>query len=268
MTNKKALSESDICDRYITPAVTTAGWPASQWRREYGFTDGKIIVRGKLVARAKRKRADYLLFHKPNLPIALIEAKDNNHSVGSGMQQALAYAETLEVPFVFSSNGDGFLFHDRTGTLPIEQALSLDEFPSPEDLWVRYKKWRVVGEANEDLVTSPNHAEVGGKEARYYQQLAINRTIEAVARGEKRLLLAMATGTGKTYTAFNIIWRLWRNKTAKRVLFLADRNILVDQTMLNDFRPFKGVMKKLNRSLVDEHGRVDHPSVLTERYWP
>jgi type I restriction enzyme R subunit len=257
VTNKKALSESDICDRYITPAVTRAGWATNRWRREFGFTDGKIIVRGKLVARAKRKRVDYLLFHKPNLPIALIEAKDNNHSVGSGMQQALAYAETLDVPFVFSSNGDGFLFHDRTGTLPIEQALSLDDFPSPEGLWARYMRWQGVGETSEILVTSPNHAEVGGKEARYYQQLAINRTIEAVARGQKRLLLAMATGTGKTYTAFNIIWRLWKNKTAKRVLFLADRNILVDQTILNDFRPFKGAMKKLNRNLVDEHGRVD-----------
>jgi len=258
VTNKGALSESDICDRYITPAVTQAGWAPNRWRREYGFTDGKIIVRGKLVARGKRKRLDYLLFHTPNLPIALIEANDNNHSVGSGMQQGLAYAETLDIPFVFSSNGDGFLFHDRTGTLTqIEQTLTLDEFPSPETLWNRYKRWRDLADADEDLVASPNHAEAGGKEARYYQQLAINRTVEAVARGQRRLLLAMATGTGKTYTAFNIIWRLWKNKTAKRVLFLADRNILVDQTIQNDFRPFGGVMKKLNRSLVDEDGRID-----------
>jgi type I restriction enzyme R subunit len=157
-----------------------------------------------------------------------------------------------------SSNGDGFLFHDRTGTLPVvEQALTLDEFPSPGTLWAHYKKWRGLDEADEELVTSPNHVEAGGKEARYYQQLAINRTVEAVARGQKRLLLVMATGTGKTYTAFNIIWRLWKNKTVKRVLFLADRNILVDQTIQNDFRLFGGVMKKLNRGLVDEYGRID-----------
>jgi type I restriction enzyme R subunit len=258
VTNTKALSESDICDRYITPAITKSGWAPNRWRREFGFTDGKIIVRGRLVARGKRKRADYLLFHEPNLPIALIEAKDNNHSVGSGMQQGIAYAELLDVPFVFSSNGDGFLFHDRTGTFPlIETAFGLDEFPSPDTLWAHYKSWQGLDGADEQLVTSPNHAEAGGKEARYYQQLAINRTVEAVARGQERLLLVMATGTGKTYTAFNIIWRLWKNKTAKRVLFLADRNILVDQTMLNDFRPFGGVMKKLNRGLVDQHGRID-----------
>ncbi|MDE0805898.1 MAG: DEAD/DEAH box helicase family protein, partial [Acidimicrobiales bacterium] len=251
-------SESDICDRYITPAVTGAGWSPSQWRREFGFTDGKIIVRGKLVARGKRKRTDYLLFHKPNLPIALIEAKDNTHSVGAGMQQALAYAETLDVPFVFSSNGDGFLFHDRSGTFdPIEQQLALDEFPDPDVLWEHYRTWRGLDPKEDALVTSPNHAEVGGKEPRYYQQLAINRTVEAVARGQQRLLLVMATGTGKTFTAFNIIWRLWKSKRVKRVLFLADRNILVDQTIQNDFRPFGGVMKKLTRGLVGDDGRVD-----------
>jgi type I restriction enzyme R subunit len=256
--SKKALSESDICDRFITPSVSRAGWATNQWRREYGFTDGKIIVRGKLVARGKKKRADYLLFYKPNIPIAVIEAKDNSKSIGSGMQQGLAYAETLDVPFVFSSNGDGFLFHDRTGTFStVEQSLSLDEFPAPATLWAHYKSWKGLADADETLVTSPNHAEPGGKEPRYYQQLAINRTIEAVARGEKRLLLAMATGTGKTHTAFNIIWRLWKNKTVKRALFLADRNVLVDQTIQNDFRPFGGVMKKLTRGLVDENGRID-----------
>lgn len=256
--SKRALSEADVCDRFVTPAIKQAGWAEQKWRREYGFTDGKIIVRGKLVARGKRKRVDYLLFHKPNLPIALIEAKDNTHSVGSGMQQGLAYAEKLDVPFVFSTNGDGFVFHDRTGTFDsIERNLSLDEFPSPETLWAHYKQWKKIDDAHEELVESPNHAAPGGKEARYYQQLAINRTIEAVAQGKKRLLLVMATGTGKTYTAFNIIWRLWKNRTAKRVLFLADRNVLVDQTILNDFQPFGGAMTKLNRSLVDEHGRID-----------
>lgn len=258
MINKKALSESDVCDRFITPALTRSGWTTNRWRREYGFTDGKIIVRGNLVARGKRKRADYLLFYRPNLPIAVIEAKDNNHSIGAGMQQALAYADTLDVPFVFSSNGDGFLFHDRTGTFgAVEQTLNLDEFPAPETLWGTYKQWKGLDIPDQALITSPNYAEPGGKEPRYYQQLAINRTIEAIARGQKRLLLVMATGTGKTFTVFNIIWRLWKTKTVKRVLFLADRNVLVDQAIQNDFRPFGGVMKKLSRNLVDDGGRVD-----------
>jgi type I restriction enzyme R subunit len=257
--NKKALSESDICDRFITPAIQDAGWAQHQWRREYGFTDGKIIVRGNLVARGKRKRADYLLFYNPNLPIALIEAKDNNHSVGSGLQQGIAYAEQLQVPFVFSSNGDGFVFHDRTGTFAeIEQSLQLNEFPSPEELWTHYQRWKGLDGADRALLTSPNHSTESGKQARYYQQLAINRSIEAIARGQRRLLLVLATGTGKTFTAFNIIWRLWKTQTAKRVLFLADRNILVDQTIVNDFKPFGSAMKKLDRSLVDkDNGKVD-----------
>ncbi|MBY9074220.1 DEAD/DEAH box helicase family protein [Nocardioides sp. WL0053] len=256
--NKKVLSESDICDRFVTPAIKVAGWATHQWRREYGFTDGKIIVRGKLVARGKRKRADYLLFYKPNLPIALIEAKDNNHSVGAGVQQGISYAEQLQVPFVFSTNGDGFLFHDRTGTFPkIEQNLQLNEFPSPDVLWEHYCRWKGL-ETDQALVTSPNYSIDNGKQARYYQQLAINRTIEAIARGQQRLLLVMATGTGKTFTAFNIIWRLWKTQTAKRVLFLADRNILVDQTIVNDFKPFGSAMTKLDRSLVDKgNGKVD-----------
>lgn len=257
--SKKSLSESDICDQFITPALVKAGWEPTDWRREHSFTDGRIIVRGKLVARGKQKRADYLLFHKPNLPIALIEAKDNKHSVGDGMQQGLGYAKTLDVPFVFSSNGDGFLFHDKTGnSSPVETELSLDDFPSHEELWRRYKEWKGITPDNEALVTSANHQETTEKSARYYQQIAINKTIEAVAKGQKRVLLAMATGTGKTFTAFNIIWRLWKSGTAKRVLFLADRNILVDQTIINDFKPFGNVMTKLNRSLVDkDNGKVD-----------
>ena len=251
--NKKALSESDICDRYISPALESAGWDNTMWRREFQFTDGRIIVRNKLVARGKSKRADYLLFLKPNLPIAVIEAKDNNHSLGAGMQQGLGYATSLDVPFVFSSNGDGFLFHDRTGTFgKVEQQLGLNEFPAPETLWKHYRLWKSLTEASETLVESPNYTAVGGKAPRYYQQLAINRSIEAVARGQNRLLLVMATGTGKTFTAFNIIWRLWKTGTAKRVLFLADRNVLVDQTIINDFAPFGDVMTKLDRSLVDK----------------
>ena len=257
--SKKSLSESDICDRFITPALTTSGWANHQWRREYAFTDGRIIVRGKMVARGKQKRADYLLFYKPNMPIAVIEAKDNNHSVGAGMQQALGYATTLDVPYVFSSNGDGFLFHDRTGQSPqMETTLSLSEFPSPEELWNRYLLWKNFSDAGKTLVSSPNHQETAEKSPRYYQQIAINRVIEAVAKGQNRVLLAMATGTGKTYTAFNIIWRLWKTGRAKRVLFLADRNILVDQTMVNDFKPFGDVMIKLDRNLVDKgNGNVD-----------
>ena len=154
MTDKRGLSESDICDRFITPALERSGWQNTQWRREYSFTDGQIIVRGKLVGRGKRKRADYLLFHKPNLPIALIEAKDNTHQLGAGMQQGLGYATALDVPFVFSSNGDGFLFHDRTGTFePVEQTLSLDEFPSPDELWTHYKQWKSLETVDETLIT-------------------------------------------------------------------------------------------------------------------
>ena len=176
--NKKSLSESDICDRFITPSIVQSGWEAHQWRREYAFTDGRIIVRGKMVARGKQKRADYLLFYKPNLPIAVIEAKDNNHSLGAGMQQGLAYSVALDVPFVFSSNGDAFLFHDKTGmSHPVEREISLDEFPSPDELWARYMAWKQLAPESETLITSPNHQEISGKEPRYYQQLAINRTI-------------------------------------------------------------------------------------------
>lgn len=257
--SKKDLSEADICDRYITPALYQAGWKKSQIRREYGFTDGQMIVRGQMAARGTRKRADYLLYYPSNQPIAVIEAKDNNHSVRAGMQQALAYAKALEVPFVFSSNGDGFLFHDKSGTYTqVEQQLSLDAFPSPEELWQHYKQGQDLQAANEDLLTSSYFIEIGGKEPRYYQQLAVNRTIEAIARGQKRCLLVMATGAGKTYTVFNIIWRLWKTKVVRRVLFLADRNALVDQTITNDFRPFGEVMTKLDRRLVaHQTGRIN-----------
>lgn len=257
--SKKDLSEADICDRYITPALYQAGWKKSQIRREYGFTDGQMIVRGQMAGRGARKRADYLLYYPSNQAIALIEAKDNNHSVRAGIQQALGYAKALQVPFVFSSNGDGFLFHDKSGTYTqVEQQLSLDAFPSPEELWQHYKQWQDLQAVNQDLLTSPYYIEIGGKEPRYYQQLAVNRTIEAVANGQKRCLLVMATGAGKTYTVFNIIWRLWKTKVVRRVLFLADRNALVDQTITNDFRPFGEVMTKLDRRLVDnETGRMN-----------
>jgi type I restriction enzyme R subunit len=189
-------------------------------------------VRGKLHTRGKQKRADYVLYYAPNLPIAVIEAKDNNHSLGGGMQQALGYAETLDIPFAFSSNGDGFLMHDRTGQrTPIEQELALDEFPGPEDLWQRYCCWKGIASTEKRAtVETPYYDDGSGKAPRYYQVNAINRTIEAIAKGRNRILLVMATGTGKTYTAFQIIWRLWKSRARKRILFLADRNILVDQT--------------------------------------
>ena len=247
-TNKKSLSERDICTQYITPALQKAEWDfATQVREEVTFTKGRVIVRGKLHSRGKQKRADYVLYYAPNLPIAVIEAKDNTHTVGDGMQQALSYAETLEVPFVFSSNGDAFLVHDRTGQrTPIEQTLALNEFPTPKELWQRYCTWKgVASDEKRETVETPYYDDGSGKTPRYYQVNAINRCIEAIAKGQQRILLVMATGTGKTYTAFQIIWRLWKSKTKKRILFLADRNILVDQTRTNDFKPFGPAMTKI-----------------------
>ncbi|HEX5279697.1 MAG TPA: DEAD/DEAH box helicase family protein [Micropepsaceae bacterium] len=246
--DKRALSERDICTKFITPALRQAGWDELlQIREEFGFTKGRIIVRGKLVTRGKAKRADYILYYKPNIPLALIEAKDNSHSVGDGMQQALDYATTLDIPFVFSSNGDAFVFHDRTGASnPREINLALDAFPSPADLWARYRAWKGLDVNAEQIVLQDYHSDGGDKAPRYYQINAVNAAIEAIAKGQNRVLLVMATGTGKTYTAFQIIWRLWKAGRAKRVLYLADRNVLIDQTMVNDFRPFGGTMAKLS----------------------
>ncbi len=256
--NKSELTERDICTKYITPAVVEAGWDVmTQIREEVTFTNGRIMVRGKTVKRGEQKRADYLLYYQPNLPLAVIEAKDNTHSIGAGMQQALGYAETLDVPFVFSSNGDGFLFHDRTVTQgTVEQELSLDSFPAPDDLWQRYRVWKGLDATNELVVTQPYHDDGSGKSPRYYQLNAINRTIDAIAHGQDRILLVMATGTGKTYTAFQIIWRLWKSGTKKRILFLADRNILVDQTRTNDFKPFGAAMTKIQKRQVDKSYEV------------
>ena len=253
--DKKKLSERDICTKYITPAVISAGWDLhSQIREEVSFTKGRIIVRGKLHTRGEQKRADYILYYKSNIPLAVIEAKDNNHSVGAGMQQALNYAETLAVPFVFSSNGDGFLLHDRTGLAALtEQTLALDAFPSPTELWQRYCQWKGIETAEaRHIVEMPYYDDGTGRSPRYYQANAINKTVEAVAKGQQRILLVMATGTGKTYTAFQIIWRLWKSGTKKRILFLADRNILVDQTKNNDFKPFGAAMTKITKRHVDK----------------
>ena len=252
--NKKDLSERDICSKYITPALINAGWDLErQIREEVTFTDGRIIVRKKLVTRGERKRADYILYYKSNIPLAIIEAKDNKHPVGAGMQQALNYAEILDIPFAFSSNGDAFLEHDRTiKEGKKEREIPLNRFPSPEELWNRYKSAKGITEKEEAIVTQEYYFEQDGKTPRYYQRIAINRTIEAIAKGQKRILLVMATGTGKTYTAFQIIYRLWKSRAKKRILFLADRNILVDQTMANDFKYFGDKMTKITNRKIDK----------------
>jgi type I restriction enzyme R subunit len=220
-----------------------------QIREEVSFTKGRIIVRGKLVSRGKAKRADYVLYYKPNIPIAIIEAKDNTHSIGDGIQQALGYATTLNIPFVFSSNGDGFLFHDRTGVAAEKEInLALDAFPSPAELWEKYRTWKGLTPDEEKIVLQDYFDDGSGKAPRYYQCNAVNAAVEAIAKGQDRILLVMATGTGKTYTAFQIIWKLWKAGRKKRILFLADRNILIDQTMVNDFRPFGAAMAKLSTS--------------------
>ncbi|RUV65114.1 MULTISPECIES: EcoAI/FtnUII family type I restriction enzme subunit R [unclassified Mesorhizobium] len=246
--DKRSLTERDICTKFILPAVKHAGWDEMlQVREEVYFTKGRIIVRGKLVTRGKAKKADFVLYYKPNIPIALIEAKDNNHSVGDGIQQGLDYAATLDIPFVFSSNGDGFVFHDRSGQSDTKEAnLGLDAFPSPADLWVRYRAWKGLNPEAEQIVLQDYFDDGSGKAPRYYQVNAVNAAIEAIAKGRDRVLLVMATGTGKTYTAFQIIWRLWKAGRKKRILFLADRNVLIDQTMVNDFRPFGAAMAKLS----------------------
>ena len=243
------LSERDVCTKLITPALTAAGWDIqTQVREELSFTKGRIIVRGRLVTRGKAKRADYVLYYK-HLAIAVIEAKDQSHAVGAGMQQALEYAVTLDIPFVFASNGTGFQFHDRTGKAsPVEQTLALSAFPGPDQLWERYQVWKGLKPAQAAVVLQDYYDDGGGKEPRYYQRNAINAAIEAIAKGQNRILLVMATGTGKTYTAFQIIWRLWKAGQKKRILFLADRNVLIDQTMVNDFRPFGPAMAKLSTS--------------------
>ncbi|MBI3532598.1 MAG: DEAD/DEAH box helicase family protein [Burkholderiales bacterium] len=244
--NKKNLSEDDTSAKFITPALYQAGWDEAAIRRQVPFTAGRIIVRGKLVTRGKAKRADYVLYYQ-HFPIALIEAKHNFKAMGDGMQQALDYATTLDIPFVFSSNGHGFVLHDRTGTAAqMETTLALHAFPGPAELWSRYLAWKGLSPAQEQVVTQPYYDDGSGKEPRYYQRNAVNAAIEAIAKGQNRVLLVMATGTGKTYTAFQIIWRLWKAGQKKRILYLADRNILIDQTMVNDFRPFGSAMAKLS----------------------
>ena len=255
MTNKKDLSERDICTKYINPALERAGWDMhKQVREEVSFTDGRIYVKGNLSVRGKRKRADYILYYKPNIPIAIIEAKENTYSIKSGIQQGLDYATILDIPSVFSSNGDGFYEHDRThSNETIERELSLDQFPSPEELWQRYKRYKGIKTVEAERITVQDYFFDGTcRSPRYYQQIAINRSIEAIAKDQQRLLIIMATGTGKTYTAFQIIYRLWKSGAKKRILFLADRNALIDQTRRGDFRHFKDKMTVIKHKKIDK----------------
>lgn len=248
--DKKTLSESDVCDLFISPAIKRAGWDQiTQIRREVTLAPGPVTVRGNVASRNKKKRkfADYVLYREPGVPIAVVEAKDNNCTVSQGLQQALGYAEILDVPSAYSSNGDAFASHNKVPAAgeDIETQFPLDAFPAPNVLWQRYKKFRGIQDDEEPLVLQPYHEDASGKEPRYYQANAINRTIETVAAGQNRVLLVMATGTGKTYTTFQIIWRLWKAGAIKRALFLVDRNILVDQALINDFKPFGGAMTKV-----------------------
>lgn len=246
---KKDLSEEDIKNRYITPAIEKAGWDKKQMRMEYPFTDGRVILRGNVTARGTRKKADYLLSYKNNLPLAIVEAKDNKHSVGAGLQQAIDYAEVLDIPYVYASNGDGFVEQNLiTGSCT---DLLLEEFPSPEQLWDRYKKEKNIDAGEETVALEPYFYEPGYNQPRYYQRVAINRVVDAVAAGQNRILLVMATGTGKTFTAFQFIWRLWKSGEKKKILYLADRNVLVDQTIMGDFKPFGNKMCKVENRKLD-----------------
>lgn len=254
--DKLELSEADVRALFITPAIRNAGWDdETQIRREVTLTPGPIIVRGNLSSRDKKKKkfADYVLYKELGTPIGVVEAKENKHTISSGMQQALGYAEIMNIPSAFSSNGDGFASHNKVpadgGDIEIE--FGMENFPAPHVLWSRYKEFRGIEDDNADIIQSPYYVDSSGKEPRYYQTEAINRTIEAVAKEQDRILLVMATGTGKTYTTFQIIYRLWKARRAKRILFLADRNILVDQTLVNDFKPFGSAMTKIKGRKID-----------------
>ena len=249
--SKQALTEADICNQYITPSILEAGWDLkSQIRFEESFTNGRIIVSGDHIERGERKRADYILYYKANIRLAIIEAKDNNHNIGAGMQQALEYGEALDVPFIYSSNGDGYMEHDRTGkSKEIEREIPLDKFPSPEELWSRYKTSKEITNEIEPVLLEDYHLE--SKKPRYYQEVAINRAVEAIAKGQNRILLVMATGTGKTYVAAQIVHKLWKSRTKKRILYLADRDILLNQARNNDFKHFKGALTRVTDRKVD-----------------
>jgi len=268
--NKKDLSERDIVSKIILPSIINAGWNLeSQIREEFSFTDGRIFVKGRMAVRGKQKRADILLYKKPGLPIAVVEAKDNNHYISDGIQQALSYATILDIPVAISTNGDGYSIHyrancgpkdDSGNTITIEER-NLDNFPSCEELWQCYKRYKGIKTAKEESIATQDYfIDSTGYRPRYYQQIAINRTVEAVAKGQDRILLVMATGTGKTFTAFQIIWRLWKSGWTKngtpgktpRFLFLADRENLVSQTKRGDFKHFKDKMTIVRHKQIDK----------------
>ena len=247
--SKKDLTEEDIKLRFITPAIKKAGWKNEHIRMEYYFTDGRVVFQGNIHARQAGKKADYLLFHAANKPIAIVEAKDNNKPLGGGMQQAMEYAQILDIPFAYSSNGDGFLEHDfLTGK---ETELSLKQFPTPENLYKRLVDAKQLSGEALKIVEQPFYSDPYTYDPRYYQRIAVERTVEAIAKGKDRVLIVMATGTGKTITAFQIIHRLKASGLKKKILYLADRNILIDQTMVQDFKPFKKVMTKVQGATID-----------------
>ena len=245
----KNLSEEDTRNIYITPALTKKWNLETQIRSEVYFTAGKVIVRGNMSTRAKGEKADYILYYNYSKPIAVVEAKKYDLEVGTGMQQAIEYAKTLDLPFAYSTNGIAFLEHDMlTGN---EREIPINEFPSPEDLWYRYKVARNITDEEEKIINEPYYYAPGINKPRYYQTIAINRTCEAIAKGQKRLLLVMATGTGKTFTAFQIIHRLRKSGLKRKILYLADRNMLIDQTMTQDFQPFTKIMTKVENRKMD-----------------
>lgn len=243
LLSKKNMTEEDIKLRYITPAIT-AKWNVENITMETQITDGQYNLRGNIASRGPAKRADYLLYINANNPIAVVEAKDNNHSISHGLQQAMAYAQMLDLPFAYSSNGDGFAEHDfLTGK---ERILQLNEFPSQAELIARYKQEANINTEQETLIEQPYYSSQTTYPPRYYQRIAINRTLDAIAKGQNRILLVMATGTGKTYTAFQIVYRLLQSEIKHKILYLADRNILVDQSIQQDFAPLEKVIHKIN----------------------
>lgn len=253
MDNYNNLSEEDTRAKFIDKYLTSK-WNEEQIRRETPFTDGRITVRGKVVSKGTQKRTDYILYGKANTPLAVVEAKKYEEPVGKGMQQSIEYAQILDIPFAYSTNGRGFLEHDMlTG---VEKEIKMEDFPTPEELWSRYKNCKNISDEEEKIIAEPYYYQAGDRQPRYYQRIAINRTIEAISKGKNRILLVMATGTGKTYTAFQIIYRLWKSGAKKKILYLADRNILIDQTMSQDFQPFSMVMTKIENRKMDSSYQI------------
>lgn len=255
MSNRENLSEEDIKFRYITPALEKAGWTKENIRMEYFFTEGQVLVKGKIIERGKKKKADYLLRKDGKFPLAVVEAKKLEYTADSGLQQSMTYAKILHLPFAYSSNGKKFIEHDfLTGT---EREFHMDEFPTEEELWEKYCASKKFLPTQEKIILTPDYYDtVKEMSPRYYQRIAIDSVIQAVSQGQRRLLLVMATGTGKTFTAFQIVWKLLKSHVVSRVLYLADRNILIDQTMAQDFKPLEKVMCKIKNKKLDSSYQV------------